>query len=294
MQRDKGGPSIRKVLFAALGFAVLALGSTALAGSAGVKITSTGFDPATVSIQSGDSVNWTNSDNVRHEVKVVGSSCTLSLEPAQSGSCAFPSAGTFAYTDPGSGFSGTVSVAPNSRSVSLTPSRTLNIFGDAVTLSGTVSSKTAGEKVTVFSRPAGLPETQAIVTTTAGGNWSLQVQPRVKTAYQAQYDTASSPQVTVSIRPRITLQKVGRHQYLIVVLSAHSMAGKRVNITRWLPGRGYVTFRTATLQAIPRTPTTSDAYFTAFVRLGTKLRIFMPASEVGSDYFAAHSNFVVN
>ena len=173
-------------------------------------------------------------------MKVVGSSCTLNLEPAQTGSCAFPSAGTFAYTDPGSGFSGTVSVAPNSRSVSLTPSRTLNIFGDAVTLSGTVSSKAAGEKVTVFSRPAGLPETQTIVTTTAGGNWSLQVQPRVKTAYQAQYDTASSPQVTVSIRPRITLQKVGRHQYLIVVLSARSMAGKTVSSEHGGPVRMYV------------------------------------------------------
>jgi hypothetical protein len=218
----------------------------------------------------------------------------LSLEPAQSGSCVFASAGTFAYTDPTSGFSGSVSVAPNSRSVSLTPSRTLNIFGDAVTLSGTVSSKAAGEQVTVVSRPAGLPESQTIVTTTSGGNWSLLVQPRVKTVYQASYDTAASPQVTVSIRPRITLQKVGRHQYLIVVLSARSMAGKLVNITRWLPGRGYVTFRTATLQTIPRTPTTSDAYFTTFVRPGTKLRIFMPANQVGTDYFEGHSNFIVN
>jgi hypothetical protein len=189
---------------------------------------------------------------------------------------------------------GTVTVTPNSRSVSLSASRTLNIFGDAVTLSGTVSSKAAGEKVTVISRPAGLPEAQTIVTTTTGGTWSLQVQPRVKTVYQAQYDTASSSPMTVSIRPRISLQKVGRHQYLIVVLSARSMAGKIVNITRWLPGRGYVTFRTATLQAIPRTPTTSVAYFTTLVNLGTKLRIFMPASQVGSDYLEGHSNFIVN
>jgi plastocyanin len=285
---------MRKLLLVATAVSVLAVGSSALAGSAGVKVTSAGFDPATVSVQSGDSVNWTNSDNVRHEVKVTGSSCMLSLEPAQSGSCVFASAGTFAYTDPTSGFSGSVSVAPNSRSVSLTPSRTLNIFGDAVTLSGMVSSKAAGEQVTVVSRPAGLPESQTIVTTTSGGNWSLLVQPRVKTVYQANYDTAASPQVTVSIRPRITLQKVGRHQYLIVVLSARSMAGKLVNITRWLPGRGYVTFRTATLQTIPRTPTTSDAYFTTFVRPGTKLRIFMPANQVGTDYFEGHSNFIVN
>jgi hypothetical protein len=72
------------------------------------------------------------------------------------------------------------------------------------------------------------------------------------------------------------------------------MAGKRVDITQWMPGRGWVTFQTATLQALSRTPTTSDAYFTTSVRLGTKLRIFMDASQVGPDYFPGHSNFIVN
>ena len=286
---------MRKTLFAAVAFAVLSVGPTALAGSSAVQITSTGFNPATRSVQSGDSVNWTNSDTVRHEVAVTGTSCKLSLDPAQSGSCAFPSAGTFAYSDPTTpGFDGTVTVAANSRSVSLAVSRALNIFGDAVTLSGTVSSKAAGEQVTVISRPSGLPEEHTTVTTTTGGNWSLVVQPRVKTAYQAQYDTALSQSTTVSIRPRITLQKVGRHQYLIVVLSARSMAGKLANVTRWVPGRGYVTFRTATLLSIVRSPTTSVAYFTTLVKLGTKLRIFMAANQVGADYLEGHSNFIVN
>jgi plastocyanin len=285
---------MRKLLLALMALATLAIGSSALAGSAGVQITKAGFVPQNVSVQSGDSVTWTNADTAHHGVKVGGNPCSLSLDPAQSGSCAFPKAGTFKYSDPDSKFTGSVTVAPNSRAVSLAASRPLNIFGDAVTLSGTVSNKTAGKQVTVVSQPTGLPQTQTTVTTTSGGNWSLQVQPRVKTTYQAHYDTATSAPVTVTIRPRITLQKVGRHQYLIVVLSAHSMAGKRVDITRWLPGRGWVTFSNATLQALERTPTTSDAYFTTFVRLGTKLRIFMDASQVGPDYFPGHSNFIVN
>jgi plastocyanin len=286
---------MRKLVMAAVAVAVLAVGSTALAGSAGVKITSAGFSPADVSVQTGDSVDWTNSDTVRHQVAVSGSPCVLSLEPNQSGSCTFPAAGTFSYSDPtasGAGFTGHVTVA-GTRSVTLTSSRTLNIFGDGVTLSGTVSSKAAGQQVTVISRPTGLPETRTTVTTTADGNWSLTVQPRVKTTYQAQYDTATSSAVTVSIRPRITLQKVGRHQYLIVVLAAHSMAGKTADVTRRIGGR-YVPIRQVQLSSIPRTPTTSVAYFTTTVPLGTHLRIFMSAGQVGSDYFAAHSNFIVN
>jgi plastocyanin len=286
---------MRKVLIGAVALVVLALGSTALAGSAGVTITSAGFTPANVSVQSGDSVSWTNSDTVAHQVSVSNSTCKLDLQPSQSSSCAFPTAGTFTYTDPSaSGFNGTVTVAENSRAVTLAASRTLNIFGDAVTLSGTVSSKAAGEQVTVNSRPAGLPEARTTVTTTTGGAWTLLVQPRVKTSYQAAYDTVSSSALTVQIRPRITLQKVGRHQYLIVVLAARSMAGKQVNITRFIPARGYVAFKSATLQGLSRTPTTSVSYFTTFVNLGTKLRIFMTAGQVGADYLDGHSNFIVN
>jgi plastocyanin len=288
---------MKKLLIGAAAMGILAVGSTALAGSADVGITNAGFKPASVTVQSGDSVSWTNSDAVRHEVDVNGTSCKLSLEPSQSSSCTFPTAGTFSYADPtasGSGFSGTVGVAQNSRSVTLNSSRLINIFGDAVTLSGTVSSKNAGDHVTVVAQPVGLPQTQTDVTTTSGGNWTLHVQPRVKTTYKAIYDTATSAPLTVTIRPRITLEKVGRHQYLIVVLAARSMAGRHVNVTRWTPGRGWVTFQQATLQSIARTPTTSDAYVTTFVRLGTKLRIFMPAAEVGADYSEGHSNFIVN
>jgi plastocyanin len=53
------------VVLAVIAFAVLAIGSTALAGSADVSVTSAGFNPATVAVQSGDSVNWTNTDSAR-------------------------------------------------------------------------------------------------------------------------------------------------------------------------------------------------------------------------------------
>jgi plastocyanin len=284
---------MRKVVLAVVALAVLAIGSTALAGSADVNVTGTGFAPAVVAVQSGDTVNWTNSDKVSHQVDVAGSSCKLTLAAGQSGSCAFPNAGTFTYSDPtATGFAGTVNVTPNARSVTIATSRNVGIFGDAMTLSGTISSKAAGQHVTVTATPASGPALNYPVTTDANGNWSVQVQPRATTSYKATWDNATSKAVVVTLRPRLTFQKVGRHQYLVVVLAAHSMAGKQLDIARRIGGK-YVTYRHATITSIARTSTTSVAYFVTVVPAGTHLRAFLPKSQVGSDYLDGHSNFVV-
>jgi plastocyanin len=283
---------MRKFMLVAVALVVLAAGSTAFAGSTGVDITSAGFNPATASIQSGDSVSWTNKDTARHSVVFTGTPCTLVLDPNQSSSCSFPNAGTFSYTDPTSGHGGTVSVAPNSRAVTIASSRTVGIFGDAMTLSGTISSKEAGQHVTVSATPAtGAPFSYDVVTG-ANGAWSLQVQPRANTTYKATWDTATSKPLVVTLRPRLTFQKVGRHQYLVVVLAARSMAGKQLDIARRIGGR-YVTYRHAMITSIARTSTTSVAYFVTVVRPGTHLRAFLPQSQVGTGYISGHSNFVV-
>ena len=80
-----------------------------------------------------------------------------------------------------------------------------------MTLSGTVSSKLAGETVTIVAKGSGQPTTSTQVTTTTGGNWTLQVQPQVEHdlpgAVRGRDERRPS---AVSIRPRITLEKVGR------------------------------------------------------------------------------------
>jgi hypothetical protein len=225
--------------------------------------------------------------------------CKLSLQPTQTGSCTFATPGTFTYTDPtvkgggqtGNAFAGTVTVAQNTRAVSIAASRSVMIFGDAITLSGTVSSKRAGESVTITAKPTGEPTWSTQVTTTAGGNWSLQVQPRIRTTYQASYENKASAPLTVNVRPRITLQKVGRDSFLVVVLAEHSMAGKTVDVARWTSA-GWTTIGQAQLQSIARTTTVAVGHVTSYVNLGTKLRVFLPASQTAPDYIEGHSNFV--
>ena len=75
---------------------------------------------------SGDSVTWKNTDTADHQVMVDNSTCKLSLEPGQSSSCTFATPGTFKFQDPtakGAGFTGTLTVGQNTRSVSLTSNR---------------------------------------------------------------------------------------------------------------------------------------------------------------------------
>ena len=153
-----------------------------------------------------------------------------------------------------------------------------------MTLSGTVSSKQAGENVTILAQPAGQPASSTQVTTTSGGAWSLQVQPQANTTYRAQFEGASSTAAAVAVRPRITLEKVGRDRFLAVVVAARSMAGKTVELTRRTGNAGWVTIGQQQLQSIARTNTTVVATFTSGVRLGTKLRVFMRAAETSPDY----------
>jgi hypothetical protein len=290
---------MRKILFAAVGVALLIGGSVAFARTASVDITKNGFSARDVAVQTGDTVSWTNSDATEHEVAVGNTKCRLSLMPSQSGSCTFATPGTYTFNDPtvkgsdqkSSSFAGTLSVAQNTRAVSIAASKSLMIFGDAMTLSGTIASKQAGETVTITAQPTGEPLWTTEVKTTTGGAWSLKVQPRIRTTYQAKVDNAASGTVTVNVRPRITLQKVGRNSFLVVVLAQHSMAGKTVDVARWANG-SWTTISTAPLTSISRTDTVAVGHVVSNVPLQTKLRVFLPASQTSPDYIAGHSNFV--
>jgi plastocyanin len=288
---------MKKVITALAAVVALLATSVAVAQTAGVTITSTGFNPKTVSVEAGNDVSFKNTDTVPHAVVVDKTACNLALQPQQSSDCAFEAPGTFTYSDPASkdpAFSGTVTVTPAvQRSVTLSASRNIAIFGDSVTLSGATSTKAAGETVTVISRPAGEPEARIAVTTGANGAWSLRVQPRVNTEYQVAYGAVQSGKLAVNVRPRITFQKVGVNKFLIVVLSNRSLAGQTVQINRYVPGTGWVSVGTTQLATIARTDSIAVKTVTELFPSGTKLRAVMTDDQTGPNYIDAHSNFIV-
>jgi plastocyanin len=72
--------------------------ASALAADSAVTIANFAFDPATVRIQVGDSVTWTNQDSAPHTATAAdGSFDTGQLGDGDSGSVTFETAGSFAY-----------------------------------------------------------------------------------------------------------------------------------------------------------------------------------------------------
>jgi plastocyanin len=265
---------------------------------ANVAITATGFNPSSVTIEAGDSVTWRNADTDPHRVVVSGTSCNLSLQPTQSSSCTFNTPGRLNYSDPGEsgqGFRGTIEVesAPT-RGVTLTTTRSTVLFGDSIRLSGTISSRQAGETVTITVDPAGEPARRIEVDTAAGGTWSLRAQPRIRTQYTARWRSSTSDVRTVLVRPRVSLKKVGRTAFTVIVVAAESFAGNRVHIRRQRSrtNRSLVTVTRVVLRRNPRTDTTAQRTFRLRVRRGFRMRAFLPQGEAGPNYVSSQSNFI--
>jgi plastocyanin len=297
--------SKRTALVALVAFWMLAV-APARAANANVTIAKAGFVPATVTIGVGESVTFTNSDTTAHQVvfsKTTGITCTpnpLALQPTQSGSCTLAAAGTYAYRDPTQkgNFKGTVVVQGAAASVTLAVSPKLVVYGGKVTLTGTVSSHAAGEKVTVQAQQCGenAAKPMATVTTTSGGAYSYAAQPLRNSVYTVKWKTATGTGTTVSVRPRLQLGKVAPHRYSVRVYAADSFAGKVVSFQRYNRLRSiWVTVKRVTLRpgATAVSPTiVSSATFGARVAVRSRVRVVLAQAQAAPCYLLGRSNLI--
>lgn len=288
---------MRKLLLLAVSLSTLVLAPPAIAADQTVTVSRAGFLPADVTINTGDRVTWNNVDTVQHRVVFDNfAGCNLTIPAGQSRSCRFTTGGRFTYRDPSqteATFRGSVTVRATGNQVTLSASRASVIFGGSITLSGAVTPTRANQAVTLTIRPMGEPAQRVTVRTDASGRYTYRHQPRIQTVFEASSRGAESTAVTVSVRPRVSLRKVGARRFQVVVVAAQSFAGRRVTISRVI-GRG-ATARLrrvgrVTLRQNARTETIAQATFRLRVRRGWKLRAFTPAVP---GYLAGQSNFIV-
>ncbi len=117
-------------------------------------------------------------------------------------------------------------------------------YGGAVTLSGLVSSRDAGQHVLLQAQRygEGLVEV-ATVTTGAGGIWSYRARPAIMTSYAAVWLDVTSRTATVGIRPLVAMRALSGGRFSIRVSAARSFAGRIVALERSHNGRWLVVKR---------------------------------------------------
>lgn len=298
---------MRRILIPLLAVAVLAAADVAAGGSSKtVTISKTGYTPTAVSIVTGDTVVFNDTDTVSHTVQfnsTAGMKCTaavpLVIPAAGSASCTFSNTGKFRFSDPASNkkaFRGTITVAaPLVSSLAAAPKSV--VYGSKSTLSGKLSSGQSGQSVQVGAQACGETKSTlvATVTTTTGGAFSYQAQPSTKTTYTLS-NKGLSAGIDLGVAPKLKLSKVSRHHYKLQVSAAQSFAGRVATFQRYLPKlKRWVKVKRVSLKtsAPGASPTViTSANFRSSIRSRLHVRVTLGPKQVGTCYLAGRSNTI--
>jgi plastocyanin len=256
-----------------------------------VKITSTGFTPATVTIAAGNAVKWTNRDTRNHQV-VSNSGAFVSgiIAPGRSYTHIFNVSGTYRYHDGlHPSLTGKVVVTGPPPAVSIGAATGILVFGQATHVGGQISSHEAGETVTVWAQPYGELSAALIATLTTGPNgvWDTVVHPNWLTTYTAKWRATTSATIQIAVRPRVIFRLRRGHGF-VKVMTSHSMSGRKVYIQRFTRFHEWVKIRRVILGA------TSSRAFRFHPRRGRYiLRAYMTVNQAGPGYIDGISRSIL-
>jgi plastocyanin len=290
---------MRKLVLLGVLAGALAASAATTAADRTITISAAGFVPRNVTINTGDTVTWVNTDTKAHQVVVAGTTCNFTVQPASTGTCTFRTTGGFNYRDAaqnGQAWRGRITVRPAALALTIAASPSVVTYNGATTLSGSVSNGQTNERVTVQAQPCGVTAfaTLAAVSTTTGGAWTLAARPAKTTVYQAKWRTATGT-ATVRVKPRVTLRKLTARRFAVRVSAAQSFSGKVVVFQRFNATQGvWVRVRFVVLKAMGGTAPTviSGANFRSRLKAGTRVRAVIGATQVAPCYIAGTSNVV--
>jgi plastocyanin len=281
---------MRTVVLAAaavLALAVTGASQPASTATKAVAIKATGFQPATVTIATGDAVKWTNRDTKTHQIVANnGSFASAVIKPGNGYTHVFKAAGTFRYHDAlHPALTGKVVVKGPPPAVTIGATAPILTYGQSTHISGAVSSGRSGETVTIWAQPYGQASYVQVarLLTTTNGVWDLVVRPTLLTSFTARWKTAASQPISVQLRPNV-LFSVSKRYGFVKVKSDHSLAGRKVYIQRFTRFHQWVKMRRVILGA------SSQKLFRLKLKPGRyTLRVFMSLNQVGPGYLDGYS-----
>ncbi len=187
------------------------------------------------------------------------------------------------------------------KSIRLDTSRPIVAYGAAATLTGSVANGEAGESVTIMEHR--LPSTirtvlrraVATVRTASDGAFSLTVRPVVHTLYDAAIGQTSSNVVSVNVRPRLLLRRIGPHRFVLRALAARSFTGRFGLLQRWSARtQRWISFqRVFFARALAGSSPTIESRAVFRTRRGVlRVRVLLTQGQAGSGYVSGSSNSV--
>jgi plastocyanin len=276
---------------AVLALAVTGASQPASTVTKAVKITATAFSPASVTINTGDAVKWTNSDTKNHQVVANnGAFASPTIAPGKTYTHVFGTAGTYRYHDAlHPSLTGRVVVNGPPPAVTIGASVPILTYGQATHISGAVSNLKAGETVTLWGQPFGQasPVQLATVLTTTNGVWDFVVKPTLLTTYEAHWKTLVSSKVSVAMRPNV-LFSASKSMGFVKVKTNHSLRGRKVYVQRFTRFGQWVKMKRVILD-----PSSQRRFYLRLPRGTYTLRIFMSYNQVGAGYLDGFSRTIV-
>jgi hypothetical protein len=171
-------------------------------------------------------------------------------------------------------------------------------FGSTTTLSGKATAK---GKVTVEAQECGSPPgftTLKKIAVTSAGEWRTTASPPERTAYRASAGGATSPVVTVKVRPSVSLTELRAHRFRTKVTTEQSFAGK-VALFQKRTASGWRTIKSVVLDELAIAEllaggevTISGKTFHSGVAPGKTVRILLTQRQVGSCFLRTVSNTI--
>jgi plastocyanin len=279
---------VKRLLMLTAAALVLLLPASSSAATVSVKIVPGGaFSPAKATVDSGDTVEWTNNTAVNRQIVAdEGNFASSTLKPGQSYSFTFRAAGTYAYHDGlHPAVKGSVTVQGPPPAVTLDLGAPIVTYGNSTTLTGKISTGDSGETVTITSRPEGASAQQAAtVTTGSGGSFSATVKPTIQTDYTATWKSTQSQTASVQVRPRVRLTHYTATKLFTRATSSISYEGHIVYLQR-LTGVGWITVKRLTLG-----PNSGRIFKAPHIRGYRTYRVVLTASQAGNGYMNSWSN----
>lgn len=241
---------MRKLIYAFVAAFVLALPANGFAATIAIKINPNAFSPTNVTVNDGDTVRWTNSDNVNRQlVADSGAFASPILKPGASYAFTFKTPGVYGYHDAlKPAVRGKITVKGPPPSVTLGATTPILVSGGETTITGTVSNGKASEPVVITTTPYGALAQVATVMTGVGGGFSYTAKPSILTSYTATWKTATSQAVSIQVRPKLTLMPYdGRFWAKVVapatyaghsiLLQRHSEFGQWITVAQYKLGQ---------------------------------------------------------